>query len=113
MTVQYGDGFYPPQEDSLERVSENMQLSIRPSSLEADLEKFEFVWEIIEFDESTGQMLIQVNFTNAIWISASTDLDNINLSLLDYEYFIPESRRRLQELPLVEEEEIKNFTCKS
>ena len=89
-----------------------MEISIRPSSLEADLEKFEFVWEIIEFDEITGQMLIQVNFTNAIWISASTDLDNIDLSLLDYEYFIPKSRRRMQELPLVEEE-IKNFTCNS
>ena len=90
-----------------------MEISIRPSSLEADLEKFEFVWEIIEFDEITGQMLIQVNFTNAIWISASTDLDNIDLSLLDYEYFIPKSRRRMQELPLIEEEEKKNFTCNS
>ena len=57
-------------------------------------------------------MLIQVNFTNAIWISASIDLDILDLSLLDYEYFIPESRRRMQELPLVEEE-IKNFTCNS
>jgi hypothetical protein len=111
MTVQFGDGFYPPEEDSLERVSENMQLSIRPSSMDADQTKFDFIWEIIEFDESSGKMLIQVNFTNAIWISASTDLDDIDLSLLDYEYFIPESRRRLQEPVL--EEEIKNFTCNS
>ena len=34
-------------------------------------------------------MLIQVNFTEAIWISANPDPDNIELTLKNYEYFIP------------------------
>ena len=67
-----------------------MQLSIRPSSTDTDITKFNFVWEIIEFDMNTGQMLIQVNFTNAIWISTTTDPDTIEFSLIDYEYFIPQ-----------------------
>ena len=55
-----------------------------------DQSKFDFIWEIIDFDLSHGVMLIQVNFTNAIWISANTDPDTLELSLIDYEYFIPQ-----------------------
>ena len=73
-----------------------MELTVQPSSVDSvDLTKFDFVWEIIEFDESSGLMLIQVNFTNAIWISAYSDPDYIELSLIDYEYFIPSVERRL------------------
>jgi hypothetical protein len=36
-----------------------------------DLSKLAFIWEIVNFDDETGIMEIQVNYTEAIWISAS------------------------------------------
>ena len=72
--------------------------------------KFEFDWELEEFDDATGIMLIQVNFTAATWISANIVPDDIELTLVDYVQFMPGQARRLQDVD--EEEEIKNHTLK-
>ena len=66
------------------------------------------MWELEEFDEATGIMLIQVNFTAATWISANIVPDDLELTLIDYVQYIPVSSRRLQD----DEEEIKNHTLK-
>jgi hypothetical protein len=67
--------------------------------------KFEFDWELEEFDEATGIMLIQVNFTSATWISANIVPDDMLVTLIDYMQFVPTSRRRLQV-----DDETKNHT---
>ena len=71
MTALFGEGFYPPANHTLEMISQNIEIAVAPHSEIADPSKLEFVWELIEFDNSTGIMLIQVNFTTAIWISTS------------------------------------------
>ena len=70
VTVKFGDGFYPPTTDSLDRISLQIELAIRPNEETPDLSKLQFLWELINFDYKEGLMLIQVNFTNAVWVSA-------------------------------------------
>mgnify|MGYP001079750562 FL=1 len=48
-----------------------------------------------EFDEVTGEMIIQVNFTFATWISASALPDILEVQLINYEQYFPKSRRRM------------------
>ena len=71
MTVLFGEGFYPPANHTLEMISQYIEIAVAPHSEITDPSKLEFVWELIEYDNSTGIMLIQVNFTTAIWISTS------------------------------------------
>jgi hypothetical protein len=52
-------------------VSEYIEIAVAPHSEILDVSKLNFVWELTEFDNTTGMMLIQVNFTTAIWVSTS------------------------------------------
>lgn len=77
MTVKLGDGFYPPPDETLESISEYLLLAVIPTqgSTEIDASKYTFVWELTEYDQISGVLLIQVNFTEAIWISVNPDPD--------------------------------------
>ena len=56
LILEFRERFKPPGE--LDETSNFMELSIRPGPYEIPAEKFEFVWELEDFDEATGIMLI-------------------------------------------------------
>ena len=104
--MQFGADFLPPGD--LDYTSGLLELSIRPGPYEIPQERFEFVWELESFNQDSGEMIIQVNFTSAKWISANKIPDNLEVKLIDYEQFMPTGYewRRLQ----TEEDEMLNHT---
>jgi len=37
-----------------------------------DISNLNFVWEAVEMDYQSNQLIIQINFTNAMYVSAET-----------------------------------------
>ena len=116
-TIQFGDGFHPPKDASYDEISEHLKLTLVPGSVELpadfDYSNLGFVWEITSMDFQTNTMLIQVNFTNAIWISASSDKDQLELDLIEYQYFMPlvkQSRKLQAANSTIRTAEVKNIT---
>ena len=66
---------------------------------DSNTKKFNLTWECTKYFED--EMLIQINFTNPLWISSSRDVDDkLMVNLKDQQYFrsnYTRSRRDLQE----------------
>lgn len=56
LIVDFAPGYSPPGD--LEEKSNFLEISIKPGSIDTPSDKLEFIWEMVEFDESTGEMII-------------------------------------------------------
>ena len=56
LIVDFAPVYFPPGD--LDEKINFFEISIKPGSNDLPFEKLEFFWEMLEFDESTGEMII-------------------------------------------------------
>jgi len=67
-----------------------IEITVKSDDDTVDPAKLKFDWEAINIDYKKGQIDFQVDFSNPVWLSSGDEEDQIQVNILDINFFKPE-----------------------